>query len=99
MSEDKNNVDWKSKFNDMFSTAQAELKKTTQIGMKMLSASQSNSQLHETYKKLGHWVVEQVDNKTLDIDNEEVLAWVEKVKVLEEQLKEYEQEVQDLKKG
>ena len=90
--------DWKGRFNDLMSTAQTELKKTTKIGMKMLSASQSNSQLHETYENMGKWLYSQIQENKIDITSEEVLEMVQKVRDLEEQLKEFEQEVQDIKK-
>ena len=60
--QNEDNVDWKNKFNDLLNTCQTELKKTTQIGMKMLSASQSNAKLHETYEALGLWLKEAIEN-------------------------------------
>ncbi len=97
---DKNdNVDWKEKFNDLVQTCQSELKKTTQIGMKMLSASQANSQLHETYEKLGRWLVTELDNERIKVEDQEITDLVHKVKELEGELEGFEQDVRDIKKN
>lgn len=92
-------ADWKGKINDLVNTCQSELKKTTKIGMKMISASQSNTQLHEGYESLGKWLFQEVEAGSISIDNEDILKVISKIKELEVQLKDYEQEVQDIKKG
>ena len=61
-SKSNDQVDWKLKFNDLVSTCQSELKKTTKIGMKMLSASQSNAELHDTYQEIGRWAKQAVES-------------------------------------
>lgn len=96
--EDTSN-DWKLKLNDLVQTCQTELKKTTKIGLKMLSASQSNVQLHEIYEILGKWLVEEVQNGELDIDDVKVEGLIAKVKDLENQLEGFEKDVHDIKKG
>lgn len=90
--------DWKDKLNEIVQTCHTEIKKTTKIGMKMLSASQSNVQLHEVYEDLGKWLIDQNSRGKLEIKDEKVLALIEKVKNLENELESYEQEVQDIKK-
>jgi hypothetical protein len=105
--QDKNNTnksvddnnDWKDKFNDLVNTCQSELKKTTKIGMKMISASQSNTQLHDAYETMGRWLLEQVESGKITVEDEEITAIIGKVQELETQLKDYEREVQDIKKG
>ncbi len=69
---DGQNNDWKERFNDLVSTCQTELKKTTKIGMKMISASQSTSQLHEAYETMGKWLFEQVQSGKISIDDVEI---------------------------
>ena len=44
---------WKNKVQDILHTCQEELKRTTEIGKKMLSASSTNSELHSAYEELG----------------------------------------------
>lgn len=96
-SEDSSN-DWKNKFNDLVNTCQSELKKTTKIGMKMISASQSNSFLQNRYEKIGRWLVEQYDAGKIQVEDKEVLEWIAKAKELTSQLDDFEQEVRDIKK-
>lgn len=102
MSSDQNKQnlgDWKNKFSDLLNTCQSELKKTTQIGLKMVSASQSNAKLHDTYEALGQWLKEAVENGDITIQDEDVKNLLALANQLEEELKGYEQDVQDIKKG
>lgn len=93
------NIDWKNKFNDLLNTCQTELKKTTQIGMKMLSASQSNAKLHETYEALGLWLKEAIESDELKIEDQKVLDLIAEANQLESDLETFESEVQTIKKG
>ena len=45
-----NNPNWSKKFMQVLQHAQEELKKTTEIGKKMISASKTSSELHELYE-------------------------------------------------
>ncbi|MAZ49776.1 MAG: hypothetical protein CME65_14535 [Halobacteriovoraceae bacterium] len=94
----ENNNDWRERFNDLLQTCQAEFKKTTKIGMKMLSASQSNTQLHETYEALGMWLKDAVEKEKLKVEDKEVLALISKISELEEAMESFEREVQEIKK-
>lgn len=89
--------DWKSKFHEVLSSCQVELKKTTQIGIKMLSASQSNAQLHETYESLGVLVREAIRKGELKWSNQAVNDLMDKIDVLEAQMESFEVEVQNIK--
>jgi hypothetical protein len=93
-----NNTDLKDKMNKLFQVAQSELKKTTQIGMKMFSASQSNSLLHETYEALGIWLIEAVENGKVKVDDVEVEALIARAKELMSTMENFEKEVQEIKK-
>ena len=92
-------TDWKSKFNELLDTCQSELKKTTQIGKKMLSASQSNAELHDTYKSLGILFKKCLEEGTIEVNNEEVSQLVAKATKLEADLEGFESDVQSLKKN
>ena len=95
---ENNNNDWRERFNDLMQTCQAEFKKTTKIGMKMLSASQSNTQLHETYEALGMWLKDAIETGKIKVEDKDVLALVAKVKELESAMESFEREVQEIKK-
>lgn len=92
-------VDWKEKFTELVNTAQSELKKTTQIGLKMVSASQSNARLHDTYEALGQWLKQAVASGDIKIEDPDVKNLIEVAEKLEAQLHAYEEEVQNIKKG
>jgi hypothetical protein len=92
-------TDWKLKINDLVSTCQTELKKTTKSGMKMISASQSNAQLHESYEAIGKWLVSEVHAGKITVEDVNIQEMIAKVKELEDQLKDIEQDVQDIKES
>lgn len=91
-------TDWKLKINGILNTCQSELKKTTKIGMKMLSASQSNAQLHESYEEIGKWLLSEVANGNIKVDDVRIEGLIAKVQELETQLQDFEQDVQDIKR-
>lgn len=93
----KNNAPWVEKISELVNTCQTEFKRTTKIGMKMVSASQSNAQLQEEYQKLGKLVAKAVADGELQWNNEEVHQIIELIDRLKEQLKDFEKDVQDLK--
>ena len=94
----RDNNPWVEKFNELVQTCQAEFKRTTQIGMKMVSASQSNAQLHEEYEKLGKMVVNALQSGQLQWENDEVRQILQNIQKLNEELNNYEKEVHNLKK-
>jgi seryl-tRNA synthetase len=94
---DKNNP-WYDKFNELVTACQTEFKRTTQIGMKMVSASQSNAQLQEEYQLLGKMVAKAIKNGEIVWENEKVTQILDKISGLKNELKGYERQVQDLKK-
>ena len=95
--ENNKNNPWYDKFNELVNTCQTEFKRTTQIGMKMVSASQSNAQLQDEYMLLGKLVAKALKKGELTWENEKVTEILDKIKGLKEELKGFEKEVQDLK--
>lgn len=91
--------DWKAKFNDLVQSCQNELKRTTQIGMKMLSASQSNAQLHEKYEELGRLAMQALEKGEIEWKSVEVEELTEKIAKLRETLEGLEKDVADIKKN
>ena len=88
---------WKEKVSDFFNICQDELKKTTKIGKKMLNASKTNTELHETYEKIGQLAVSEMRANNLKWDHEEVAGLMENIKKCEADLAEIEKEVQSIK--
>jgi hypothetical protein len=56
---------WQSKFQEILQTCQDEVKRTTEIGKKMLSASKTNTSLHEAYEELGHLAASSIESGEL----------------------------------
>lgn len=94
----ESNSDWKLRLNDLVSTCQAELKKTTKIGMKMLSASQSNAKLHETYEEIGRWAKAAIESGEIKSEDKDVIELISRADTLESQLEDFENQVSDIKK-
>lgn len=95
--DDKDASKWLEKFNEVVSLCQNELKKTTVIGKKMLSASISNTTLKETYEEIGRKAFQAIEAKTLNWEDDEIKNLVEKVKELQAEMEQLESEVHDLK--
>lgn len=92
-------VDWKVKFNDLLEVCGSEIKKTTEIGKKMLSASQSNANLRETYEELGQIFKQYVEADKIKIEDSEVMMLIERATKLEDQMEGFESDVHNIKKG
>lgn len=90
--------EWKNKFQEMMQVCQGELKKTAEIGKKMLTASQSNAALEKKYIKLGQLAFTQMQSKELDWSSEDAQTYFEEISKLKIELESIENEVQDIKK-
>jgi hypothetical protein len=88
---------WKTRFQEIISVCQDELKKTTEIGKRMLSASKTTSALHETCEELGQLVVKSINDGSLQWENSRVHELVTKIKNLEKELEAIEAEVNRIK--
>jgi pyruvate formate-lyase activating enzyme-like uncharacterized protein len=88
---------WKERVQGIFQTCSDEIKKTTEIGMKMLSASKTNSQLHESYEELGHLVYKAMKNKEIDWDNARAKELMTLIMSCKKDLKDLEEEVVKIK--
>ena len=91
------NQPWKLKVQEMLQVCQDEIKRTTEIGKKMLSASKTNSTLHEAYEELGILVVRAMDKKELKWNDVRVLELIDKVKECEKDLASIEGEMNKIK--
>ena len=91
------NSDWKKKVNDLFQTAQDEVRKTTIIGKKMLTASKTNSCLHDSLERLGALAVKDIRSGKLKWDNPELEELLTVIEQCEKDLEEIEKEVKSVK--
>ena len=89
---------WKDRFNEIVQVCQEELKKTTEIGKKMLSASKTNTQLNESYEELGHLTFKAIEKGDLKWDHMRVQELMSTIKVCEKDLEAIEDDVSKIKK-
>ena len=90
--------DWKDRFNDIVQTCQDEIKKTTEIGKKMLTASKANTQMNESYEELGHLAFKAIEKGELTWDHMRVQELISKIKTCEQDLESIEKDVSEIKK-
>jgi hypothetical protein len=88
---------WKSRFNSAVDILQKEFKKTTEIGKKMIDATQSNSELHERYEELGLLALSALKSGELKWENERVHDILMEIEELEKALESIEKDVQNIK--
>jgi hypothetical protein len=91
------NNPWKNKFNQAVDVLQKEFKKTTEIGKKMIDATQSNSELHAKFEELGHLALNAIKSGELKWDNEKVHDIMMEIEDLQKALESIEKDVQDIK--
>jgi hypothetical protein len=92
-------LNWKEKFHDLVQVCQNEIKRTTAIGKKMLSASQSNSDLNDHYCELGRLAYLAIQDGKIAWADEQVQNHLTQIERLEIELKEFEEEVKKIKQG
>ena len=88
---------WQLKFQEMLQTCQDEVKRTTEIGKKMLSASRTNSNLHEAYEELGVLAARALKDGSLNWDNARVKEILNTINNCEHDLEVIEDEVNKIK--
>ena len=92
-----NNPNWSKKVMQVLQHAQEELKKTTEIGKKMISASKTSSELHDAYEELGKLIYKGLKEDTLSLEDPRLGEFVEKIDDLQEELGDIESEVNKIK--
>lgn len=88
---------WKNKVNEIFQTCQEEIKRTTEIGKKMLSASKTNTSLHDAYEEVGNLVVKALRSGELKWENARVKELINTIENCEQDLEEIEDEVNKIR--
>ncbi|RLA63906.1 MAG: hypothetical protein DRQ88_01325 [Epsilonproteobacteria bacterium] len=95
----KKEPDWKARAQELIQVAQDELKKTAEIGKKMLFASQKTTELRDYYEMLGHKAVTELKSKKLVWADPEVTEIMEQIQEMERGLQEIEEDVRKIKSG
>jgi hypothetical protein len=90
---------WKERVQELFHTCSEEIKKTTEIGMKMLTATKTNTQLHESYEELGQILYRALCNDELQWDNPRVKELVTLIQSCKNDLRDLEKEVVRIKEN
>lgn len=93
----ENKNDWRNKFQEIFQVCSEELKKTTEIGKKMLNASKTNSTLHESYEELGVLALDAIKKNEITWDNEKVQSLIKTIESCESELTDIEKEVNNIR--
>lgn len=88
---------FRSKVKVLFDSCREEIEKTTSLGKKMLNASRTNSELHETYEELGLHIYKGLKESSLDVSSMKVRELVKRIDMLEEELRLIEEEVRKIK--
>ena len=95
----KKEPDWKVRAQDLLQLAQDELKKTAEIGKKMLFASQKTTELRDYYEMLGHKAVTEIRSGKLVWDEPEVKEIMEQITEMEKGLQDIEDDVRKIQAG
>ena len=90
-------VDWKAKLQDMIKGAQIELKRATKLGKKLVTASHTNSELHQTFEELGKLTRDSIKLGHLDWEHVQAKKLLKKIDQLEKEMELLEDEVQKIK--
>ena len=90
MKSNKNKGKWKAVLQEMMSNVQGEIKKTTDIGIKMFSASKTNSCLKDSYEELGRLVAKELNEDRLDWKHTKLEVLLKTITDCEESLVEIE---------
>jgi hypothetical protein len=88
---------WKNRVQEMLHLCQEELKKTTEIGKKMINASKTNSELHEAYELLGQEILKDLKKNKVEWDNPEALKLIHLIEKKEGELEKMEGQVREIK--
>lgn len=90
--------DWKEKVQQVLEVCHLEIKRTKDIGKKMILASKTNTSLRESYERLGQIVCQEVEQGNLKVDHPEIDEIIATIKSCENDLEVMEQDVHVIKK-
>ncbi len=89
--------EWKNKVQVVLNSVQEELKKTTDIGVRMFTASKTNSCLKEAYEDLGKLVAKEMLAERLEFNHAKAKELLGRIKECEEHLASIEEEVNHIR--
>ena len=87
----------RGKFNFWLLNFHKEIKKTTAIGKKMLTASRTNAHLKGTYEELGRLLEHGVESGQVDWDSPKMRALLHTIKACKKDLEEIEKKMNKIK--
>ncbi|OFZ14279.1 MAG: hypothetical protein A2X86_05370 [Bdellovibrionales bacterium GWA2_49_15] len=89
--------EWKTRVQELLNICHEEIRKTTAIGKKMLTASKTNTCLHEAYEELGKLFYKAIESGEIDWQNSKSQDLIKTIRSCQEDLDSIEQEVQRIK--
>ena len=89
--------EWKKKLHGLMRGCQDELSKATNIGKKMITASQTNSNLQDSYIELGKLAAKHLEAGILEWENPRVDELLDEIELHKKDLQSIESEVQKIK--
>ena len=92
-----NQPEWKNRFQEIVKLCQHEFRRTTEIGRKMLTASKTNTNLHEAYEELGQLAARELEKGQLEWNHPRVKELLAMIKASEKDLETIEKEVRKIK--
>ena len=84
---------WKSRMQDLLHVCRDEMKRTTVIGKKMISASRISTTLNRSYEELGELAAKELKSGKLEWEHPQVKRILNTIVECEKQLEEVESEV------
>ena len=91
------NTPWKEKLQKIYGLCQHEIKKTTLLGKKMISASRVNTSLNQAYEELGKLAYLSMKNSSLNWGNEDAKELIGLIDQFEMQMHGHEEEIKNIK--
>jgi len=91
------NPAWKVRVQELLNVCHDEIKKTTEIGKKMLSASRTNTCLHDAYEELGQLTAEALESGELKWENAKAQELINTISSCEKDLELIDSEVSKIK--
>jgi predicted SprT family Zn-dependent metalloprotease len=93
----KQGSDLSRKVQEMLKVCQEEIVRTTEIGKRMLSASKKNSDIHDSYERLGELLANAIRNKEHEWNHPIVHQLIKKIDDCEKSLEDIESDVNKIR--
>jgi hypothetical protein len=90
-------LNFKNRVNRFVYSFHQEILKTGHIGKKLITAGRTNSHLKDSYEELGRLIESKIDLNELEINDHKVKALMHTIKACKKDLKEIEDQVNQIK--